>query len=115
MGMDYWWDIIDRLRHPDTAHRAANFLATGLGRGDILESTNLGEALKHLPREELVVAVIEAYRDWTARHYCDQILWYFAPDEILEAYRTLENPEGSIKKGVRGALRQVDSPLARDV
>lgn len=111
MDPDYWIHIIDRLKDPAGADSAAHVLASGLGVGLELENTNLGEVLQHVPREEIIYSTLQALRNPSAQPYCEQILWYFEPEEIIMIYKQLRDPDEQIRKGLQRYLQDVESPL----
>jgi hypothetical protein len=115
MDRDYWIDIVGRLKDPVEAGAAAHIIATGLGYGMDLEDTNLGEALNHVRHEEMIMSVIQAYQNTQAQTYCDQVLWYFEPEEIVSIYKQIENPGQNIQKGVKRFLKEVESPLVNQI
>jgi hypothetical protein len=115
MNSDYWIDTVEKLKNKDTATWAAQALSTGLGQGRDPERTNLGEALKCVPREEIILGTLLAYQDWSAKSCCDQILWYFEPEEIVAVYKNLPHANEAIRNGVRGFLEKIESPLSGEV
>lgn len=115
MDSDYWIDIVDRLKDPASAGAAAHIIATGLGYGADLHDTNLGEALNHVRHEEMISNVIQAYQNTQAHSYCDQILWYFEPEEVVAIYKQIDNPGQNIRKGVKRFLQEVESPLISEI
>ena len=115
MNSDYWIDTVEKLKNKDTAMWAAQALSTGLGRGKDPDRTNLGEALQCVPREEIIVGTLLAYQEESAKSCCDQILWYFEPEEIVAVFKNLPEANEAIRKGVRGFLEKIESPLSGEV
>ena len=115
MNSDYWIDTVEKLKNKETAMWAAQALSTGLGHGKDLERTNLGEALKCVPREEIIVGTLLAYQEESAKSCCDQILWYFEPEEIVAIFKNLPDASEAIREGLRGFLEEVESPLSGEV
>ena len=114
MNSDYWIDTVEKLKNKDTAMWAAQALSTGLGHGKDPDRTNLGEALKCVPREEIILGMLLAYQEESAKSCCDQILWYFEPEEIWEAICRVLRPL-AFRKGVGGFLEKIGSPLSSEV
>ncbi len=112
---DYWPAIVNDLGNPVRSTWASYILAVGLGRGDDLEDTNLGKALQYVPRAEIVAGTVRALQDEEARPYCNLILWYFEPEEVIGVYRALSAPHPNISKGVAEFLREVESPYAEEL
>ncbi len=115
MNSDYWIDMVEKLKQPDTAGEAAHLLSQDLGRGIPLDKTGLGMALGCVPREDIVLGALLAYKDPSARPFCDRILWYFEPDEILSVYRAVPNASRDIRNGLKHFLKEIESPLAGEV
>jgi len=90
-------------------------LSVGLGRGMDARNTNLGAALQCVPREEVILGTLLAYDDRRAQPYCDQILWYFEPQEIVAVFRAIVHPGKDMREGLRHFLEQVESPLAAEL
>jgi len=112
---NYWIDTVEKLKDPETACWAAHMLSVGLGRGMDSRNTSLGAALACVPREQLILGTLMAYEDRCARPYCDQILWYFEPQEIVAVYRALAHPGKDLRRGLKHFLEQVQSPLAAEI
>jgi hypothetical protein len=115
MNSDYWIDTVAKLKHLETAGQAAHLLSLDLGRGIALDRTGLGMALSCVPREEIVLGALLAYADPSARPFCDRILWYFEPDEILAVYRAIPTTSRDIRNSLKHFLKDVESPLADEV
>jgi len=115
MNSNYWIDTVEKLKNRDTADWAVKILSTGLGRGIDPDKTNLGEALKCVPREEIILGTLMAYQEWSAKSCCDQILWHFEPEEIVAVFKSLSNVSENIRKGVKDFLDKVESPLSSEV
>ena len=115
MDKDYWIDTVSKLTDPATACAAAHVISTGLGYGNDLDHTNLGEALKHVPREELIWATLHAYQDKLAHPYCNLILWHFEPREIVTIYKRIKNPDKNVREGVKRFLEDTESALAEEI
>jgi len=115
MDADYWIETVHKLKERETACWAAHRLSLGLGRGMDSRNTNLGAALQCVPREEVILGTLLAYNDRCAQPYCDQILWYFEPQEIVAVFRAVTDPSGDMRRGLRHFLEQVESPLAAEL
>ena len=115
MNAEYWATQIRKLKDPETAKWGAQVFSFGLGKGRNIEKTNLGEALKYISRSDLIEATLLAFIDWSAQPYCDEILWYFEPDEIVDAYKNLDIHNDNVIKGVADFLEKVESPLVKEI
>ena len=115
MNSSYWIDTVEKLKHLETAGQAAHLLSLDLGRGIALDKTGLGMALGCVPREEIVLGTLLAYADPSARPFCDRILWYFEPDEILAVYRAISTANRDIRNSLKHFLKDLESPLADEV
>jgi len=56
-----------------------------------------------------------AYQEWSAQSCCNKILWHFEPEEIIAVFKSLSNVSENIRKGVKGFLEEVESPLVSEV
>jgi hypothetical protein len=115
MNSNYWFDTVGKLKHLETASEAVRLLSFDLGRGVALDGTGLGMALSCVPSEEIILGTLLAYADPSARPFCDRILWYFEPDEILSVYRAIPNANRDIRNALKHFLKNIESPLAHEL
>jgi hypothetical protein len=115
MNSNYWIDTVEKLKHVDTASEAARLLSFDLGRGIALDKTGLGMALSCVPSEEVILGTLLAYADPSARPFCDRILWYFEPDEVLSVYRALPAADRDVRNALKHFLKDIESSLADEV
>jgi hypothetical protein len=112
MNGDYWISVVEKLKDPGENVWAAHILSLSLGKGVEIDNTNLGEALKHVPRSEILLGAIAAYQNKLAHPYCDLILWYFEPEELVSAFKSLDNPGENIRHGIIHFLQGAEPDLA---
>jgi hypothetical protein len=114
MDSEYWRDIVAQLGDPQRCNWAAHVLSTDVP-GHALETQNLGEALRCVGRDEILVGVIKAYRDWSAQPDCDFILARFETDEVLRAFLSISDADDQMRKGVLGFLEDADPAKAEQL
>jgi hypothetical protein len=91
MDCDYWKGIVSKLKILSECNWAAHVLTSDI--------ENLEEAIKCLPAEEIIENTIYAYEDWNAQPYCDEILFQFEKQKIIEVFDRIENPSENMNKG----------------
>ena len=95
---DYWKTIVAKLKITEECNWAAHVLATKID--DDFSDSNLGQALKYIPAEEIIENTIFAYRDWSAQPYCDEILLNFEEIQIREVFESIKNVDEIMKRGI---------------
>jgi hypothetical protein len=114
MDCEYWRDIVAQLSDPQRCNWAAHVLSTEVP-GHPAETGNLGEALRCVGRDEILVGVIKAYRDWSAQVYCDLILARFETGEVASAFLTIGDADDLMRAGVFGFLESKDPAKAEQL
>ena len=99
MNQIYWREIVEQLSQPQKMNWAAHVLATGLSEDDGQSETNLKAAIEATNKETVIKSTLQAYQDWSAQPYCDQILTVFDLREVIKVYNSLDQPSENTIKG----------------
>jgi hypothetical protein len=106
MDCEYWKDIVAKLK--TQSYWASHVLSTCISE----ESSNLSEALKCVSEEEVIENTIFAYEDWNAQPYCDQILFKFEKEKIIQVFTAIKTPTENMKKGYLYVIEDLENGLS---
>jgi hypothetical protein len=85
---EYWKSIVTKLRNESECNWASHVLSTCVDE----EGSNLSEALKCVSAEEIIENTIFAYQNSDAQPYCDEILFQFEKQKIIDVFEQMEKP-----------------------